>query len=370
MASNIGRLAARELQRTYPWISPPFIVGAPMRVISGPKLAVAISGAGGLGFIGPGAKPADLDDSLSQTPSLLESLPQSSPTLAHLDRYVILPIGVGFQTWAGDLETTARIMRAHPPPAAAWLFAPRHGQKELDEWSVGIRAATDSKTKIWIQIASVAEAKAAAASKERPDVLVVQGADAGGHSRTKGAGLMTLLPEIADELKKDSNLPQIPLVAAGGIIDARGVVAGTVLGAAASAMGTRFLAANEANINPGYVQHVLDATDGGQSTVRTQLYNHLRGTMDWPAEYDARGLANASWRDHEAGVSFELLQERHAEAAKKGVKGWGEAEGRMATYSGTGVGLVRERMGAAEIVEQIRKDVRRVLDEANTAVYE
>lgn len=219
------------------------------------------------------------------------------------------------------------------------------------------------------------EARAAATSNERPDVLVVQGTDAGGHSRTRGASIMTLLPEIADALNdidltttanKKSNgrtFPLIPLVAAGGIVDSRGVVAAAALGAAASALGTRFLASDEANITAGYVRHVLAAADGGQSTVRTQLYNHLRGTVDWPAGFDARGLANASWRDHEAGVSFEILKERHAEATSRGEKGWGEGEGRLATYAGTGVGLVRERMGAGRIVEQIRRGVRGVIEE-------
>ena len=222
------------------------------------------------------------------------------------------------------------------------------------------------------------EAKAAATSNQRPDVLVVQGTDAGGHSRTRGASVMTLLPEIADALNdidlkstenKQSNsrtvLP-IPLVAAGGIVDSRGVVAAAALGAAASALGTRFLASDEANINAGYVRHVLSAADGGQSTVRTQLYNHLRGTVDWPAGFDARGLANASWRDHEAGVSFETIKERHAEATGRGEKGWGEGEGRLATYAGTGVGLVRERMGAGKVVEQIRRGVKAVLEETKT----
>ena len=387
MASVAGRLAAYELRKAYPWTSIPLIIGAPMRLISGPAVAVAISSAGGLGFIGPGAHPADLDNTLSSIPPLLEALPTSSAlrqtSSAQSARpNALLPVGIGFQTWASDLATTTRIMRVHPPPVAAWLFAPRHGQKELDEWTAGIRAATHGLTKIWIQVASVKDAEAAATSNERPDVLVVQGSDAGGHSRTKGAGLMTLLPEIADTLndaiatatdnKQDNGrtLQPIPLVAAGGIIDSRGVVSAAALGAAGFALGTRFLASHEANINPGYVRHVLSATDGGQTTVRTQLYNHLRGTTDWPAEFDARGLANASWRDYEAGVPFEALKERHADAVSRGEEGWGEAEGRVATYAGTGVGLVRERLGAADIVREIRRGVQGVMDDARITVGE
>lgn len=377
MAANAGRVAARQLQKQYPWTSRPLIVGAPMRIISGSALAVAISGAGGLGFIGPGARPADLDSTLSSIPPLLAAQPSSSSLYSTYASSPVkpespLPVGVGFQTWAGDLATTTQIMKQHRPPIAAWLFAPRHGQTELDKWAAGIRAATNGHTKIWIQVASVKEAIAAATSNERPDVLVVQGTDAGGHSRTRGAGITTLLPEIVDALKDvaatktDSSrtLPPIYLAAAGGIIDSRGIVSAAALGATAFALGTRFLASHEANINEGYVQHVLSAADGGQSTIRTQLYNHLRGTMDWPSAYDARGLVNASWRDHEAGHSFETLKERHQEAANRGQEGWGEAEGRLATYAGTGVGLVRERSGAGQIVEEVRSGVSAVLEDA------
>lgn len=90
----------------------------------------------------------------------------------------MLPIGVGFQTWAGDLSVVEKVLEEFKP-AAVWLFAPREGQKELDEWTRRIRAVSKG-TQVWVQVPSVADAIAAAESRERPDVLVVQGADAGG----------------------------------------------------------------------------------------------------------------------------------------------------------------------------------------------
>lgn len=321
-----------------------------MRVISGPELAVAVSEAGGLGFIGPGAKPSDLESALAEATSLIS---RSHTLQTHLSNS-LLPIGVGFQTWAGDLTTASRILSTHHP-AVAWLFAPRHGQRELDEWAHGIRSSSPS-TKIWIQVASVAHALEAAQSPNPPDVLVIQGTDAGGHSLTKGAGIITLLPEVADALSSIEKAKDIPLIAAGGIADSRGAAAAFVLGASGVAMGTRFLASKQARINLGYQRHVVSATDGGQSTVRTQLYNLLRGTMNWPSPFDARGLINASWRDHERGVSFETNKELHDEAMKKGEDAWGQ-EGRTATYAGTVVGLVKEVKPAAEIVEEVRSGI-------------
>ncbi len=331
-----------------------------MRVISGPELAVAVSEAGGLGFIGPGIRPSDLESSLAEATSLISH----SRTLHTYSSSSFLPIGVGFQTWAGDLTTASRILSTYHP-AVVWLFAPRHGQRELDEWAHKIRSSSPS-SKIWIQVASVTHALEAAQSPIPPDVLVIQGTDAGGHSLTKGAGIIVLLPEVADALSSIGKINDIPLIAAGGIADSRGAAAALTLGASGVVMGTRFLASREARINPGYQRHVVSTTDGGQTTVRTQLYNHLRGTMNWPSPFDARGLINASWRDHESGMSFEKNKELHDEAIKTGEDAWGE-EGRTATYAGTVVGLVNEVKAAHEIVDEVRSGVEKrltgVLDE-------
>jgi nitronate monooxygenase len=351
------RQAIAQLRSALPWTSVPLVVGAPMRVLSGPSLAFEVSKAGGLGFVGPGARPEDLESALIQTSKLVEeSGPLSSP-ICKLD---LLPIGVGFQTWAGNLATSARILTEHRKPSVIWLFAPRHGQKELDEWTNRIREISPD-TQIWIQVASVADALAAAPSS---DVLVIQGTDAGGHSLKKGAGIVTLLPEVSDALASQGHTG-IPLIAAGGIADSRGVAAAFALGAAGVAMGTRLLASKEAAINPAYQRHVVEASDGGQHTVRTQFYNHLRGTMDWPKAFDARGIINQSWRDHEEGVPFEQTKRLHDEALKLD-KAWG-FEGRTATYAGTGIGLVKEVKGAGEIIKEVRngfEDVLKVVQEA------
>ena len=78
------------------------------------------------------------------------------------------------------------------------------------------------------------------------------------------------------------------LMAAGAIVEGRGVAAALVLGAAGVAMGTRFLASAEANIAAGYRDEVVRASDGGQNTVRTKTYDSLRGTTVWSQGYNAR----------------------------------------------------------------------------------
>jgi nitronate monooxygenase len=356
----------RALRAKYPWAQSPLVVQAPMKVLAGPALAVATSEAGGLGFLGPGDKPEQLEKELSEARELVQEINQLKDYLAP-GSSPILPIGFGIQTWCGDLVITKSILQkiadTHPP-CAAWLFAPRNGQKELDEWAAAIRAASP-RTEIWIQLASITDCAAAAQSPEAPDVLVVQGSDAGGHSLTKGAGLITLLPEISDKLAELGST--IPIVAAGGIADARGAAACFALGASAVVLGTRFLVTSEARINPGYQKAIIDGSDGGQTTVKTQLYNHLRGLTTWPPEFDARGLSNASWREHEAGVDFGKIKELHAEAVKKGQGAWGQNEGRTATYAGTNVGLIKKILPATEIVMSIRGEISSILGHASEA---
>ncbi|KAM6488380.1 hypothetical protein HDV62DRAFT_347671 [Trichoderma sp. SZMC 28011] len=346
MAAQRTAELRRLLARPYPWVKKSFIVGAPMRIMAGPNLAVAVSAAGGLGFLGPQAKP---DGVLADLDKARELVAASSL------RHSLLPIGVGFQVWNGDLKIATSAVEKHKP-CAVWLFAPRNGQKELDEWTASLRGASRD-TQVWIQVGTLSDAIAAVNSSTPPDVLVVQGSEAGGHGMAKqSTGTIVLFPEVADAVRESG----IPVVAAGGIIDGRGVAAALSLGAAGVAMGTRFLASSEARIAKGYQDEVVRASDGAKNTLRTQLYNHLRGTFGWPEQFSPRTLINRSWIDHEAGVPFEKLQVLHDEAAKSGDAGWGP-EGRLATYVGTGVGLVRSVQDAGVIVESVRNEARDIL---------
>jgi nitronate monooxygenase len=168
---------------------------------------------------------------------------------------------------------------------------------------------------------------------------------------------MTLLPEVDDALGASATREKRPLlIAAGGITDGRGVAAATILGAHGVCMGTRFLASSEAVIARGYQDAVVAARDGGIATARTSLYDQLRGTTDWPGGYNARGVLNRSWADAEGGMGIaENTRRYQAAAAAEEDEGWGAA-GRLATYAGTGVGLVTRVQPAGEIVEEVRRE--------------
>ncbi|KAL2195560.1 hypothetical protein P885DRAFT_39598 [Corynascus similis CBS 632.67] len=345
----------QRLTASYPWTTPPLIVAAPMRVMSGPQLAVAVSRAGGFGFIGPGLSPESTAADLETAKELL-----ASPENADWQQPggTLLPIGVGFQLWDGDVDAAAAAV-ARYRPAAVWLFAPRHGQADVDAWASRLRAASQG-TQVWLQVGTLREAlDAVRGASSRPDVLVVQGAEAGGHGRASdGTGFVTLLPEIADATRGLGD--GIPLVAAGGVADGRGVVAALGVGAAGVVMGTRFLASREARIKKGYQDEVIRATDGGANTVRTQLYNHLRGTFGWPDQFSPRTIVNRSWVEHQAGTPFEEIKKRHDEAVSKGDVAWGP-DGWTATYAGANVGLIRSVDGASDIVKTTRNEAQTII---------
>ncbi|KAJ4301183.1 hypothetical protein N0V90_003274 [Kalmusia sp. IMI 367209] len=323
-----------------------------MRLIALADMAVEISKAGGLGFIGSGTDTSTLSTDLSSASALLSN--------SHLHKYTdVLPIGIGFINWGASLSTALPLISRYRP-AAVWFFAPS-SLTSLQDWTTQTRKASP-RTKIWIQIGSVREAISVVQSV-RPDVLIVQGTDAGGHGLVQGASLMSLLPEVDDavsQLCEKENICRPALIGAGGIIDSRGASAALTLGAHGTVLGTRLLASPEANISKGYREEVLRATDGGQSTVRTKVYDMLRGTTGWAETHNGRGLINRSYVDAVSGMSDEENKRLYEEEIKKGDAGWG-VEARMTTYAGSGVGLVREVKRAGDIVREVREGTKQLL---------
>ncbi|KAF2822967.1 inosine monophosphate dehydrogenase [Ophiobolus disseminans] len=338
------------LRDSLPWTSSPLIVNAPMAGFAGGALASAVTLAGGLGLIGSAV---DMD-------SLRKELRIASDSIAssHIDSPPgTFPVGVGFLAFIAKLEEALPVV-ADFKPAVVWLFA----AKELDqytEWAAALRKASP-ETKIWIQVGSVAAAVQIARTT-KPDVLCIQGADAGGHGFEKGAGIISLLPEVSDTLAREG-FSHIPLVASGGIVDGRGVAAALALGAQGVVMGTRFLAAEEVIIHPKYQAAVLQARDGGQVTARSKLFDQLRGPSIWPEAYDGRSLAIQSHKDFVSGVSLESLRTTYKEAVGAEDKGYDtDLRGRAAIWAGTGVGLVNNVESAAKVVQDVRAETMEIL---------
>lgn len=343
---------ASLLTKLYPWIRTPVIVSAPMLGAATPTLAVNVSAAGGLGFIAGGTKLDALEKSLQE----VTQLSHNSTTLPSRTSGEIIPIGVGFQLWSCKLKLATDAFKKYVP-AVAWLYAPTK-QSELGEWAKGIRETTAGKTHIWIQVGSVEEARSAV-ELAKPDVLIVQGSDAGGHGLAQSAGIISLVPEVIDMLAS-IGYGDLPVLAAGGIVEGRGTAAALTLGASGVVMGTRFLAATEAGISQGWQNEVVRLSDGGQTTTRSTLCDRLKETKGWPACYDGRAAINKGHEDEEHGMKDEENVALYKKEASQGDSAWGP-HGRMVTYAGTGVGLIRDTKPAADIVEEVQQQARACL---------
>ncbi|GAB1734255.1 hypothetical protein NU195Hw_g3207t1 [Hortaea werneckii] len=341
-----------SFQACFPWVKRPFIANAPMAGFANAPLAIAVYQAGGLGFVGSVDDMSALSNNLSQ---IENAVPRHNG---------ILPIGVGFLPFIVKKEEALPVLNRYRP-AAVWLFAAKH-LSDYATWVEDIRDQSPG-SQVIIQVGSVSAA-VRIAQEAHPDALCIQGLDAGGHGLEKGAGIITLLPEVRDALALEG-YGHIPLLASGGIVCGRSAAAALTLGAKGVVMGTRFLAATETTMHPAYRAAILAASEGAESTVRSKLFDELRGPNIWPEEYDGRSLVMESWRDRLNGVNLDEIRKSHAEAVKAEDQGYAvNGKGRAAIWAGSGVGMVRKEQLAAEILEEVRREIGEAFQKARTVV--
>ena len=359
----------RPLATHLPWVAQPLITSAPMRLISTAPLTCAVTRARGLGFLGAGTDLSTLPSMLAESQALLSSNP--TPDLP--GDYAYLPIGVGVITHKASLPhliaaiTPSNSNGLTKPPCAIWLFAPEH-PADLKPWADALRNVTPTP-QIWVQCGTVSEALDSVKVTDA-DVIICQGVDAGGHGLQHGSSIVPLVPETIESLKsayrtgETTLLPDI--IAAGGVMEGKGVAAALALGAYGVTLGTRLLATTEANIASGYKNEVVRAGDGGATTIRSRVYDQLRGTDHWPTRFGGRGVLNVSYEDWmRTGPSgMNANKQRYKEAEKVGDAGWGP-NGRMTTYAGTGVGLVKAIKSAEHIVKEVREEAKAMLHTIN-----
>jgi nitronate monooxygenase len=334
----------------YPWMTSPPIANAPMGGFAGGALAAAVTQSGGLGFIGS-VMTSDLEKELSLAASLLSSHPHSQEGKG-------LPIGVGLLPFVVDMDAALPVLRKYQP-SVIWLFAAKNILDYADLSHLVREACPNAQ--LWIQVGTVTAALSIAQTSS-PDALILQGGDAGGHGFERGASIISLIPETLDTLSAHG-LSHISVLASGGIADARGAAAAFALGASGVVLGTRFLAAKETNVPEGYRQLVLDTKDGSTNTVRSKLFDNVKGPNIWPDEYDGRSLVTKSYEDHVNGVGIEEVRSRHNETVGGKDGGYGR-EGRANVWAGASVGLVTRVQSAADIVEELRNGVGTVLKSA------
>jgi NAD(P)H-dependent flavin oxidoreductase YrpB (nitropropane dioxygenase family) len=207
-------------------------------------------------------------------------------------------------------------------------------------------------------VGSVSEARRAADAGF--DIVVAQGHEAGGHVRGD-LGTLALLPQVVDAVAP------LPVLAAGGIADWRGAAAAAALGSSGVWVGTRFLAAEEADIHPVYRDAVLRSC--GDDTLHSQLFD-----LGWP-DAPLRTIRNATTEAWETAGrpppgqrpdEGEILGHRadgtpvqRYSFSSPTRQTRGDA-GAMVLYAGAAVGVVREVAPAAAIVEELAVGFRSV----------
>ncbi|MEL6504044.1 MAG: nitronate monooxygenase [Pseudomonadota bacterium] len=307
------------------------IVSAPMAFAGGGALAAAVCHAGGLGLIGGG-----YGDS-----AWIEDQYQAAGNA---------PVGCGFITWslmdhrAQGRDPLAPVL-ARNPKALMLSFA------DPMPFAAQINAAN---VPLIVQVQTMAHARRAV--EAGATVIVAQGSEAGGHGAKRGT--LPLVTEVADYLKSAS--PETLLVAAGGIVDGRGLAAALMLGADGVLMGSRFWASEEALVHPKMLEAAIAAT--GDDTIRSSVMDIARH-LKWPEGYTARVLKNAfteRWHNDIEG----LLEVADREAAR-----WREAwqAGDTATantFVGEVTGMIADIPKAGAIVERVGAEAEVLLKRA------
>jgi NAD(P)H-dependent flavin oxidoreductase YrpB (nitropropane dioxygenase family) len=288
------------------------VVQAAMGYVSGPRLAAATSNAGGLGLIA----------------SATMSLDELRAVIAETAERTTEPFGVNLRADAPDAAERVRLIIAGRVPVASFAQAPK---PEL------IAVLKDAGV---ITIASVgARRHAEKAAGWGVDAVIATGAEGGGHVGAVPTSL--LIPQVAAAV-------DIPVIAAGGFFDGRGLVAALAYGAAGIAMGTRFLLTSDSPVADAVKRVYLEAgLDGTVVTSRVDGVPHrvLRTTM---VDQLIRGGAVASLvRSARNAVAFRGLSGmswpemvRQGRALRRGAGGGG-TERRGAGRGGTGRGGTR-----------------------------
>lgn len=297
---------------------------APMGWISGGRLAAAVSNAGGLGLIGGGyGDPAWLHQELDLVRAATER-----------------QWGVGFITWHAD-RVSVELALSYNPSTVFLSFGDPLTYASL------IKGAGCA---LICQVQEVEEARRAVAAGA--DLIVAQGSEAGGHGAIRAT--LPLVPAVVDAVAP------VPVLAAGGIADGRGLAAALMLGAQGAVLGTRFFAAAEALVHARAQAKVVAAH--ASDTVRTRVFDPPRG-FNWPEEFTARAIRNDfSDRWHGREVELAAVLDVETEAFARAVR-----EGDFDTahvFAGEAVDLIDAVEPAGDLVRRIGKEAEALLQSA------
>jgi enoyl-[acyl-carrier protein] reductase II len=314
------------------------LIQAGMGPFTNAELVAAVSNAGGLGSLGGSRPLSELKEHLTRLKELTDR-----------------PFAVNF-TWV--FLHSARTTFAEEAISTVLEARPRVLSLALGEPGDLVNRAHDAGILFMQQVHTVEQARHAAGLGV--DIIVAQGSEAGGFIGSN-ISAMPLIPQVVDAV--DS----IPVVAAGGIADGRGLAAALVLGAQGVNMGTRFLASTEAGVSNDWKEAILRA--GSEDVVKLEVWGDIFPEPQAPGSYHTlpRALStpfSEQWQQHRDEATGEAARLR--EDVDTAVR-----ENRMherVPFTGQTTGLIHDVLPAAEILSRIVAEAEKALRRAGNLI--
>jgi nitronate monooxygenase/enoyl-[acyl-carrier protein] reductase II len=294
------------------------------------ELVAAVSETGGLGSIG----------------SVFESAETVEKQIARVRELSDRPFAVNHVVPLLDEEAFEATLEARPAVISLALGDPG----EL------VDRAHAAGAKVVHQVHTVEQARRAA--ELGVDAIIAQGSEAGGQGMALGVGAMALIPQVVDAV-----VP-IPVLAAGGVADGRGLAAALVLGAQGANVGTRFLASEEASADDKWKQAILHTES--EEVVRFEVFNEiLPSRSDRAYETVPRVMRTVfveEWqgRPEAARRESERLRAELMSAIKE------RRPHELLPFTGQTAGIIRDILPAAEIVRKMVAEAEHALERAAT----
>lgn len=273
-------------------------------------LAAAVSNAGGLGLIGAASAPADwVRDQVRKAKELTDK-----------------PFGVNIMLMSPYADEVAKVVAEEGVKVVT--TGAGNPEKYMKMWK-------EAGVKVIPVVASVALAKRM--ERSGADALVAEGCEAGGHIGESTT--MVLVPQIVDAVN-------IPVIAAGGIADGRGIAAAFMLGAKGVQMGTHFVVTNESQVHENYKERIIKARD-----IDSRVTGRTTG-------HPVRALRNEMTKKYidleNKGASFEELEQLTLGGLRRAVVDGDVVNGSV--MAGQIAGMVTERMSCKELVDKLVKE--------------
>lgn len=278
-------------------------------------LASAVSEAGGLGLIGAASAPGDW---------VREQVRRAKEQTGK-------PFGVNIMLMSPYADEVAEIMAEEAVPVVT--TGAGSPEKYMQMWK-------EAGVKVIPVVASVALAR----RMERcgADAVVAEGMESGGHIGESTT--MALVPQVVDAV-------EIPVVAAGGIGDGRGIAAALMLGAQGVQMGTRFIVAKESQVHDNYKKCILKARD-----IDTRVTGRTTGH---PVRAIRNQMTKLYLQKEQEGAAFEELENLTLGGLRKAVVEGDVVNGSV--MSGQIAGLVKEELSCQELIQKLMQETEALL---------